>query len=138
MLMSACGVICSDCPAYRGAEKGSAYQARVVEAWTRIYGRPEPPEKIACGGCLSSDAQVFYTSVGCKCRLCCLKKGYTNCAECVEENCELLEEAQSVWDGVPAIGATLAPADFSTYARPYCGHRERLARLRGSREGGEE
>jgi len=129
-MMSACGVLCSDCPAYHGAEKGSDHQARVVEAWTRIYNRPEPPEKIACEGCLSSNVEVFYTSVGCKCRLCCLAKGYASCAECPQEGCSLLEEAQSVWDGVPSIGARLSPEDYDLYARPYCAHRERLAAAR--------
>ncbi len=130
MLMSACGVLCSSCPAYHGAEKGPAHQAKVVEAWTRIYSRPEPPEKIACGGCLSSDAEVFYTSVSCTCRRCCMAKGFQSCAECPEENCSLLERAQSVWDGVPAIGAALSAEEFDLYARPYCGQRERLASAR--------
>ena len=130
MLMSACGVLCSDCPAYHGAEKGPQHQARVVEAWTRIYQRPESPASIACGGCLSSDADVFYTSVGCTCRLCCRGKGFGSCAECPQESCDLLEHAQAVWDGVPAIGKTLTPEDYRTYAQPYCAHRQRLAEAR--------
>lgn len=138
MRMSACGVLCSDCPAYRGAAKGGEYQEQVAEAWTRIYQRPEAPEKIACGGCLSSDAEVFYTSVGCTCRLCCLsrtsqrglEKGFGSCAECPEADCEKLEQAQAVWDGVPDLLDRISDSDFETYARPYCDHRRRIAAAR--------
>jgi hypothetical protein len=129
-MISACGVICSDCPAYLGAEKGIEHQQRTVEAWQRIYGRKEAVEKISCGGCLSSDEDVFYTSVGCRARRCCRSKGFSTCAECPLESCEDLEEAQSVWDDVPKQIDILSSEDFATYAQPYCDHRPRLAALR--------
>jgi hypothetical protein len=129
-LMSACGVMCSDCGAYLAASKGPAYQQEVADAWRRIYGLEEKAANISCAGCLSPDEQVFHTSVRCTARRCCLNKGFKSCAECPEESCALLARAQSVWDGVPQIGATLSAADFERYARPYCGHRERLARAR--------
>jgi len=126
-MMSACGVLCSDCPAYLGASRGIEHQRRTAEAWTRIYGRQETPEKLTCAGCLGPDETVFYTSVNCKARRCCRSKGFSSCAECPLETCPDLEKAQSVWDGVPALVESLSPADFDTYARPYCGHRKRLA-----------
>ncbi len=132
-VMSACGVMCSDCGAHLAASKGPNFQKTVADAWRRIYGRDEDPDKISCGGCLSSDDQVFYTSVRCKARRCCLEKGFRSCAECPKESCELLAKAQSVWDGVPAIGATLSAPDYAMYAAPYCGHRERLESARSGR-----
>lgn len=44
----------------------------------------------------------------------------------------MLEKAQSVWDGVPKIAATLSPADLKAYAKPYLDHRRRLAAARAA------
>lgn len=134
-LVSACGVICSDCAAFRGREKGEAYQRGAAAAWQRIWGRQETPEQMACHGCLGPDSEVFCTSVRCRARRCCLAKGFSTCAECPVEQCADLERAQSVWDGVPAVAATLSPDDRALYAAPYCGHRERLAGRRRARHG---
>ena len=131
-VMSACGVMCSGCGAYLAASKGPAYQKEVADAWSRIYGIAVEPANISCGGCLSPDNDVFHTSVACPARRCCLSKGLKNCAECPEESCELLARAQSVWDGVPAIGGKLSASVFERYARSYCGHRERLAAARAA------
>jgi Protein of unknown function (DUF3795) len=125
--MSACGVMCSGCAAYLGQAKGLAHQERTVAAWRRIYGLKESAANISCGGCLSPDDQVFHTSVRCKARRCCRDKGLESCAACSQRPCPDLERAQSVWDGVPEIAKSLGPADLEAYARPYCGHRERLA-----------
>lgn len=130
-MISACGVICSECPAYQGAAKGPAHQTRTVEAWRRIYALNERTENISCGGCLGPDDQLFHSSRGCKARRCCRGHGFSTCAECPEPSCEDLEHAQSVWDDVPRIAATLTRDDFVTYALPYCGHRARLAAIRG-------
>ena len=132
-MMSACGVMCSECAAFRGQEKGLEHQKRTVSAWRRIYGLRETPEHIACAGCLAPDENVFHSSVRCKARNCCRAKGFSNCAECPDEACPLLEKAQSVWDGVPQIAGTLSPADLEAYAKPYLGHRERLAAARPAR-----
>ncbi len=61
-MISACGVLCSDCPAFGAALKGVGYQGMVVEAWRRIYNLEEVPDHITCGGCLGKDEDVFYTS----------------------------------------------------------------------------
>lgn len=129
-MTSACGVLCSACAAYHGRQKGKAHQRRTAAAWRRIWGRRERPSQIDCSGCLGPEAEVFCTSVGCQARRCCLAKGYGSCAECPAEACPDLERAQSVWDEVPAVAATLAPEDCALYATPYCGHRERMAAQR--------
>jgi EAL domain-containing protein (putative c-di-GMP-specific phosphodiesterase class I) len=46
------------------------------------------------------------------------------------ERCPDLEEAQSLWDGVPDLAKALSREDFVTYAQPYCNHRQRLAEAR--------
>ena len=132
-MMSACGVLCSECPAYDGVAKGIEHRRRTVEAWRRIYGLSETERRISCGGCLGPDAELFHTSRNCRARRCCRDKGFGSCAECPKESCQDLEKAQSVWDEVPELTAKLSPADFAEYAQPYCGHRERLAAARAGR-----
>jgi hypothetical protein len=132
-MVSVCGVVCSDCPAYSAASKGIDYQRIVAEAWLRIYELRESAEDISCGGCLGGDDELFSTCKNCRARLCCLDKGMSSCAECPEVACEILEKAQSMWDGVPGLVTTLSSADFATYAKPYCGHRQRLAAARAKR-----
>lgn len=131
-MMSACGVWCSDCPAYHGSEKGVAHRRRTAAAWRRIYRLREPPAHIACDGCLAPDAAVFHSSVKCRARRCCLANGFASCAECTTASCADLERAQAVWDGVPNLVSLLSRSDFAAYARPYCGHRRRLAAVRAA------
>jgi Protein of unknown function (DUF3795) len=129
-MMSACGVMCSDCPAFHGPAKGVAHQKQTAEAWLRIYGVNESCENISCGGCLGPDHELFYTSIRCKARRCCLSKGFRSCAECDVQDCLYLEKAQSVWDEVPEISKNLPREDFVIYAQAYCDHRRRLAEAR--------
>lgn len=129
-MMSACGVLCSECPAYLAKRKGIEHQRRTVEAWRRIYGLNETVEHISCGGCLGSDDDLFHASRNCKARRCCRAKGLSTCAECPSTACADLEHAQSVWDEVPSLAAKLPTADFVAYAQAYCGHRQRLAAAR--------
>jgi len=133
-VVSACGVLCSECAAYRGRERGPEHQRRAAAAWARIYAYPQDPANLACGGCASSDEEVFHSSRTCAARRCCRAKGFVTCAECSTRPCAALEKAQAVWDGVPAIALTLTPADRAEYAEPYMGHRERLAGARGQVE----
>jgi hypothetical protein len=132
-MVSACGVLCSACPAYLAASKGIAYQRRVADAWRRIYHLNEKPANISCGGCLGPDDQVFHTCRRCQARRCFRSKGLEGCAECARTRCTDLARAQALWDGVPDLAATLSRADFAAYARPYCGHRRRLAAARAAR-----
>lgn len=132
-MISACGVRCSDCPAYHGEAKGVAFQKRTAAAWKRIYGLDEAPQNISCAGCPGPDGEVFHTSRLCQARLCCRSNSFKNCAQCSVISCPDLERAQSVWDGVPDLAKTLSHRDFVVYAQPYCGHRRRLAAARAAR-----
>ena len=129
-MLSACGVLCSKCPAYHAQEKGLRHQKRTVEAWQRIYRLHVPIERLSCCGCLGPDEEVFHTCRRCKARICSRSKGFKSCAECPKESCAMLEKAQHGWDRVPKLEKKLSRTDFNIYARPYCGHRERLASAR--------
>jgi hypothetical protein len=130
MMISACGVICSDCPAYQGKTKGTAHQEQTSQAWRKIYGLNETPDHITCGGCLGTDEELFYTSLNCSARRCCLAKGLLSCAECSLEKCPDLEKAQAVWDDVPLLVNAISAVEFEIYAKPYCDHRNRLSQER--------
>ena len=130
VMMSACGVLCSECPAYHGREKGATHQKKTASAWQKIYGLKVAAEDITCGGCCGPDERLFQSSLKCKARRCCHSKGFTTCAECPVEKCPDLEKAQSVWDEVPELGKRLSQRHFVLYAQAYCGHRERLAEAR--------
>ena len=134
-MMSACGVMCSECPAYLAESRGVAHQKRTAAAWRRIYNLSELFESISCGGCLGPDDELFHTSRTCKARRCCRSKSFGTCAECPETACADLEKAQSVWDDVPDLAATLSRQDFVAYAKAYSGHRRRLVAARRSARG---
>jgi hypothetical protein len=129
-MMSACGVMCSECPAFHGKEQGLAHQKRTAAAWKRIYGMKVTAADIDCGGCSGEDDRLFRSSVQCKARQCCRAGGFASCAECSVDSCARLEEAQAVWDEVPRLIKILSKKDFAIYAQPYCGHRERLGQVR--------
>lgn len=129
-MMSACGVLCSSCPAFRGKTKGIEHQKRTAAAWKRIYRLKERPEDIHCGGCQGPEDQLFHTCRRCRAQRCCREKGLRSCAECAVKSCAILEKAQALWDGVPKLAERLSSDDFRIYAKPYCDHRERLERER--------
>ncbi len=131
--MSACGVLCSGCPAYRAKQKGIAHQRRTAAAWARIYGLRQKPGAISCGGCQAAEDEVFHTCRRCTARRCCVGRGFASCAECDTRPCAKLERAQRLWDSVPALAERLTPGDFARYARPYCDHRRRLEAARAAR-----
>ena len=129
-MMSACGVLCSKCPAFHGSEKGAAHRKKTAAAWRRIFGMKVMTKDISCGGCCASDDQLFHSSLNCKARRCCHSKGFATCAECLVKDCPDLEKAQSGWDEVAELEQKLSRKDFFIYAQPYCRHRQRLVEAR--------
>ena len=128
-MMSACGVLCSGCPAFRDRDDGIDRQ-ETAAVWRRSNGLKHKAGDISCAGCLGPDDQLFHTCRKCKARRCCRIKGLRSCAECTVKSCALLEKAQAQWDGVAKLVQVVGRADFAEYAKPYCNHRERLERAR--------
>ena len=128
-MMSACGVLCSGCPAFRDKDNGID-QVETAAAWRRISGLKQKAEDISCGGCLGPDDQLFHTCGKCEARQCCREKGLRSCAECFVKSCALLEKAQAQWDGIPKLVQVVSRTDFAKYVKAYCNHRERLERAR--------
>jgi hypothetical protein len=125
--ISACGVICTDCPAYlAGQAKDPAARARVATAWHDLYGLNFGADVISCGGCFGSDEDLFFTSRKCAARRCCQARALPHCAECPARPCADLERAQSVWDGLEERAQTLPEPVFREFVLPYCHARERV------------
>ncbi|HUJ45478.1 MAG TPA: DUF3795 domain-containing protein [Opitutaceae bacterium] len=125
--MSACGVICSECPAFlAGQAKDPAACERVAGAWHRLYGLDFGPDVLSCGGCLGSDEDLFFTSRKCAARRCCRSRGLASCAACADRPCADLERAQSAWDGLEERAQTLPEPVFREFVLPYCHARERV------------
>jgi len=137
--MSACGVLCSECPAFLAHRAGDpAMRERVAAAWHELYGLDFGPDVIRCGGCFGPDDQLFHTSRRCAARRCCRSRGLASCAKCGDRPCADLEKAQSVWDGLEERAATLPRSVFREFVQPYCGARRRVPNAprpsRGRRE----
>ena len=125
--LSACGVICSQCPAFvAGQSADPAARTRVAAAWHEIYGLSFGPEVITCGGCLGPDEEVFITSRKCAARSCCRARGLANCAACADRPCAKLEQAQTNWDGLEERAPTLPAPVFRAFVQPYCHARQRV------------
>lgn len=127
--MSACGVLCSSCPAFHDRDDGIDQQETAI-AWRKAHGLKREAEDTSCRGCLGPDDQLFHTCGKCEARRCCRAKGLGSCAECTVASCALLEEAQARWDGVLKLVQVVSRADFRKYVKPYCNPRERLERAR--------
>ncbi len=126
-MISVCGVICSECPAFVVGQSGDpAARERVAAAWHQLYGLNFGPEVITCGGCQGSDEALFFTSRKCVARRCCRSRTLSSCAACASRPCADLERAQSIWDGLDERAATLPAATFREFVQPYCGARRRV------------
>jgi hypothetical protein len=128
-MMSACGVLCSNCPAFRDRNDGIAQQETAM-VWRRTHGLKKNAEDTSWGGCLGPEDQLFHTCRKCEARRCCGTKGLRSCAECTVASCALLEKAQAGWDEVPTLVQALSPTDFANYVKGYCGPRKQLQRAR--------
>lgn len=126
--MSACGVVCSECGAYRARLSGDpAHRERVANAWRTLFQMDVPPEALQCAGCLSVGAPVFPSCKDCWVRECVLSKGIAHCGLCDQYPCAELERVQAQYDGLEKLAQTISEEEFAEFVLPYCHVRERLA-----------
>jgi len=108
-MISCCGLVCSDCPAYIATkENDDAKRAEVAALWSKQFNLEINPEDVDCAGCLANGVHGGYCRV-CAIRKCAMGKGLDSCARCEDYACEELEKVLSM--------------------EPAC--RERLNKLRG-------
>lgn len=90
-MMSHCGLICSDCNAYKATVNNDAMlRKQTAKEWSRIYGADMKAEDIHCLGC-KSEVTFGYCKV-CEVRACSIGRELNNCAGCDSFHCGKLEE----------------------------------------------
>lgn len=89
-IVSFCGIICSDCPAYVATQNDDqAERVRVAEMWSREFHADIRPEDICCDGCVG-EGRKFNHCNACEFRKCGLEKQVENCAHCEDYSCPKL------------------------------------------------
>jgi len=92
-LITACGLTCSECPAYIATQKDDdALRAETAKKWSEMFKADIKTADINCDGCSSGSPRLFnYCSV-CEIRKCAVEKKVANCAACPEYSCKKLDE----------------------------------------------
>ena len=109
-VISHCGLVCSECPAYIATQNDDdAKRAEVAREWSKMYDAELKPADITCDGCLSDGPRLFHHATVCEIRKCAGSRGVPNCAHCDEYACERLRglfamapEAKERLDGIRA------------------------------------
>lgn len=92
-IISYCGLVCSDCPAYAAtqAEDWDALE-RVAAQWREEFDAPNiTVESIKCDGCPGTEGRKVGHWYECEMRMCAMDRGLANCGHCADYACEKLE-----------------------------------------------
>jgi len=90
-----CGLVCSQCDAYRATQLDDESKLELVAAdWRKRYHCDEiKAELIRCDGCMSeSGRKSYHCEHTCPIRSCAISKGAKVCSECAEYPCATLKE----------------------------------------------
>ena len=105
MLIAACGLICSDCEAYKATQAGDAAEiANVAQKWSQQYNADIKPESVWCDGCLTDGSRKCGHCAECEIRTCVVGREIENCASCSDYPCEM---ASNFFKMVPDAKKTL-------------------------------
>ena len=92
-LISACGLVCSECDAYLASQADDAAAVeRVAAKWSEQFGASIPPEAVWCDGCMTGGERVCGHAGECTIRACVVERRLGNCAGCDDYVCGKLEE----------------------------------------------
>lgn len=91
-IIAACGLICSECPAYQATQAGDrAAIEQVAAQWRVEYNIPNiTVQDVNCDGCMTGERHCSHCSE-CEIRQCVSERGLQNCAYCPDFACERLE-----------------------------------------------
>ncbi|MFP4384065.1 MAG: DUF3795 domain-containing protein [Spirochaetia bacterium] len=104
-LISYCGLVCSECPAYTATMKDDpALREQTARTWSEEYGVTIRPEDIVCTGCVPSKGRKFSHCGNCAIRSCAVPREIRTCADCPKYPCGELE---SFFKMVPAAKSVL-------------------------------
>ena len=92
-MMAYCGLVCSECPAYKGTQAGDRdLLERTARMWSEAFGHEIPPDSILCDGCKTEGGRKAGFCSICKVRACNVERGSVNCATCPDYVCPTLED----------------------------------------------
>lgn len=86
IIVSACGLLCSKCPAYEGTiSNDAALIEKTAKEWSAQYGVEMRPDDVWCTGCMIEGRRKSAHCVeGCEIRNCVKTRGYESCALCAD------------------------------------------------------
>jgi len=92
-IIAFCGIICSECDAYKATQLGDpAELERVAAAWREQFGPDITAAAVVCDGCLAvSGPHCGYCSE-CPIRACAIDRGASSCARCDDYGCDTIEQ----------------------------------------------
>jgi hypothetical protein len=90
-LVGACGIVCSECEAYKATQANDADAiAKVVADWNKQFNADLKPEYIYCDGCMVESSRKCGHCAECDIRACVTGRGIANCAHCNDYGCETI------------------------------------------------
>jgi hypothetical protein len=100
-MMAYCGLVCTDCPAYRATQVDDrAALERVAAHWRKVFNMPDiTADSVMCDGCLARDGRRSGYCVQCQVRPCGVERGVVNCAHCSDYACAKLGAFFSIAPG---------------------------------------
>ena len=106
-MVSCCGLICTDCEAYKATQAGDeAWLERVAAQLREEYKNPSSnAANVACDGCVATTKRHCAHWYACGTRRCAFAHGVANCGLCAEyASCTKI---QSFFQYVPAAKTVL-------------------------------
>lgn len=109
-IIGACGLVCSECGAYKATQANDAEAiAKVAAQWSQQYGGDIKPESVWCDGCMTPGERKCGHAGECEIRACARDRQVANCAHCSDYGCERIAgfhrevaEAKATLDGIRA------------------------------------
>lgn len=90
-IIAACGLICSDCEAYKATQANDIEEMKKIAAkWEQQFGGTISPDAIWCDGCMVDSNRKCGHCAECDVRACVRQHNLSNCAGCSDYGCETI------------------------------------------------
>ena len=92
-IIAFCGILCSECEAYKATQSGDqAELERVAAAWHEQFSPDITAAAIICDGCLATQGPRCSYCAECPIRACAIDRGVQSCAHCADYGCSMIEQ----------------------------------------------
>jgi hypothetical protein len=89
-MIAHCGLICTDCEAYKATRTmDHAHAQRVADQWSKMFNLSVQVEHVWCDGCLVGGNKCAHCGE-CEIRACAEERGVVNCGHCDDFGCDKL------------------------------------------------